>query len=54
MSSDKASQSFEQARELVERAYEAQKTLATFSQEKIDDILAVMARAELNDAYRLG
>ena len=46
MSSDKASQSVEQARELVERAYEAQKTLATFSQEKIDDILAVMARAE--------
>ena len=54
MSSDKASQSVEQARELVERAYEAQKTLATFSQEKIDDILAAMARAALNDAYRLG
>jgi acetaldehyde dehydrogenase (acetylating) len=54
MSSDKASQSVEQARELVERAFEAQKALATFSQEKIDSILAVMARAALDDAYRLG
>jgi acetaldehyde dehydrogenase (acetylating) len=54
MSSDKASQSVEQARALVERAFEAQKTLATFTQEKVDAILAVMARAALTDAYRLG
>jgi acetaldehyde dehydrogenase (acetylating) len=54
MSSDRASQSIEQARELVERAFAAQQILATFSQEKIDDILAVMARAALNEAYRLG
>src|ERR1700742_4978454 len=54
MSSDKQSQSVEQARELVERAFEAQKTLATFSQEKIDEVLAVMARVALDDAYRLG
>jgi acetaldehyde dehydrogenase (acetylating) len=54
MSSDKASQSVEQARELVERAAQAQKPLATFSQEKIDVIVGAMARAALADAYRLG
>lgn len=54
MSSEKDSQSIEQARELVERAHEAQKVLATFSQEKVDDILGAMARAALADAYRLG
>jgi len=54
MSSDRASQSVEQARELVERAFAAQQTLATFSQEKIDEIVAVMARAALTEAYRLG
>jgi acetaldehyde dehydrogenase (acetylating) len=54
MSSDKDSQSVQQARELVERAYEAQKILATFSQEKIDEIVGAMARAALEDSYRLG
>jgi len=54
MSSDKNVQSVEQARELAERAYQAQKTLATFSQEKIDEIVGVMARAALDDSYRLG
>jgi acetaldehyde dehydrogenase (acetylating) len=54
MSSDKDLKSIEQARELVERAYEAQKTLATFSQEKVDDIVGAMARVALEDAYRLG
>jgi acetaldehyde dehydrogenase (acetylating) len=54
MSSDKNVQSVEQARELVERAYQAQKTLATFSQEKIDEIVGVMARAALEESYRLG
>ncbi len=54
MSSDKDSQSVQQARELVERAYEAQKILATFSQEKIDDIVGAMARAALEESYRLG
>ena len=54
MSSDKDSQSVQQARELVERAYEAQKVLATFSQEKIDEIVGAMARAALEDSYRLG
>src|SRR5215813_15265714 len=52
--SDPKLQSVEQARELVELAFESQKLLATFSQEKIDAILAVMARAALDDAYRLG
>src|SRR6185503_12268399 len=46
MSSDKDSQSVQQARELVERAYEAQKILATFSQEKIDEIVGAMAHLE--------
>ncbi len=54
MSSDKDVQSIEQARQLVERAHEAQKTLANFSQEKVDQIVGAMARAALEDAYRLG
>ena len=54
MSSDKDQQSIEQARELVERAWQAQKALATFSQEKIDEIVGAMARVALEDSYRLG
>src|SRR5262249_22584089 len=54
MSSDKDAQSIEQARELVERAYQAQKTLATFSQEKIDEIVGAMARVASEQAFRLG
>ena len=54
MSSDKDLKSIEQARELVERAYEAQKVLATFPQERVDEIVAAMARVALEDAYRLG
>jgi len=54
MSSDKDLQSIEQSKELVERAAEAQKTLASFSQEKIDEIVSVMARAALDDSHRLG
>src|ERR1044072_8143897 len=54
MSSDKDSQSVEQARELVERASQAQKILATFSQEKIDEIVGAMARVALEESYRLG
>jgi acetaldehyde dehydrogenase (acetylating) len=53
MSSEKDVQSVEQARELVERAAQAQKTLATFSQEKVDDIVAAMARAALDEGPRL-
>lgn len=54
MSSDKDSQSVQQARELVERAYEAQKILATFSQEKTDEVVGAMARVALEESYRLG
>jgi len=54
MTGEKDLQSVEQARELVERAYEAQKILATFPQEKVDEIVGAMARAALDDAYRLG
>ncbi len=54
MSSDKDLQSIEQARGLVERAWQAQKQLATFSQEKVDEIVGAMARAALEDSYRLG
>jgi acetaldehyde dehydrogenase (acetylating) len=54
MSSDTDQQSIEQARQLVERAHEAQKVLATFSQERVDEIVTAMARAALADAYRLG
>ncbi|HSB10477.1 MAG TPA: aldehyde dehydrogenase family protein [Blastocatellia bacterium] len=54
MSSDRDLKSIEQARELVERAHEAQKALATFDQQRIDEIVGAMARAALSDAYRLG
>jgi acetaldehyde dehydrogenase (acetylating) len=54
MSSDKDLQSIEQARDLAERAFEAQKTLATFSQEKVDEIVGAMARIAQQEAYRLG
>src|SRR6266850_2301880 len=54
MSSDKDLESIEQARQLVERAHEAQKSLATFPQEKVDEIVGAMARTALEDAYRLG
>ncbi|MEW6208188.1 MAG: aldehyde dehydrogenase family protein [Acidobacteriota bacterium] len=54
MSSDKNLQSIEQAKELAERAFEAQKILATFSQEKIDEIVGAMARAALEESHRLG
>src|SRR5262250_2695277 len=54
MSSDKNTQSIEQARDLVDRASEAQKILAAFSQEKIDEIVGSMARAALEESHRLG
>jgi acetaldehyde dehydrogenase (acetylating) len=54
MSSDKSTQSIEQAREFVERAAAAQKVLATFSQERIDEIVGAMARAAQSESYRLG
>jgi acetaldehyde dehydrogenase (acetylating) len=54
MSSDQDLQSIEQARQLVEQAYSAQKAFAKFSQEKVDEIVGAMARVALADAYRLG
>ena len=54
MSTDKDLKSIEQARELVERAYEAQKALSTFPQERVDQVVDAMARAAQEDAYRLG
>src|SRR5881396_1102121 len=54
MSSDKDLKSIEQARMLAEQAYEAQKVLGAFAQEKVDEIVGAMARAAQEDAYRLG
>src|SRR5262245_49035813 len=54
MSSDKSQQSIEEARQLVAQAAEEQKTVATFSQEKINAIVGAMARAALDESYRLG
>jgi acetaldehyde dehydrogenase (acetylating) len=54
MSSDKDTQSKEQARELADRAFEAQKILATFSQEKVDEIVGQMARVAFDESYRWG
>jgi acetaldehyde dehydrogenase (acetylating) len=47
-------QSVEQARQLVERAAEAQRSLGGFSQEKVDEVVAAMARVALDESYRLG
>src|SRR6185436_386747 len=52
--SEQDTQSVEQARDLVELAAKAQKILGTFSQERVDEIVGAMARAALEDAYRLG
>src|SRR5882762_7213457 len=54
MSSDKDLKSIEQARMLAERAYQAQKILGAFAQEKVDEIVGAMARAAQEDAHRLG
>jgi acetaldehyde dehydrogenase (acetylating) len=54
MSSDKDTQSKEQARELADRAFEAQKILATVSQEKVDEIVGQMARVAFDESYRWG
>jgi acetaldehyde dehydrogenase (acetylating) len=54
MSSDRDLQSIEQAKQLVEHAYNAQKSLAGFPQEKVDAIVGAMARAALADAQHLG
>jgi acetaldehyde dehydrogenase (acetylating) len=47
-------QSIDQAHSLVEAAAEAQKELASFSQEQVDRVVDAMARAALDDAFRLG
>src|SRR5258708_6678219 len=54
MSSDKDLKSIEQAQMLAERAYQAQKILGAFAQEKVDEIVGAMARAAQEDAHRLG
>jgi acetaldehyde dehydrogenase (acetylating) len=54
MSSDLDRQSVEEANELVERAAQSQKVLASFSQEKIDQIVGAMASAALEESHRLG
>src|SRR5581483_6508548 len=53
MSANRDLESIQQAREMVERAAEAQKTLATFSQEKIDAICAAMSQAGIAESLRL-
>lgn len=52
--SDKSQQSIEEANHLVAQATEAQKALATFSQEKVDAVVGAMAQAALEESYRLG
>jgi len=54
MSSDLDRQSVDQASSLVERAGQAQKVLATLSQERIDSIVSAMARVAREESYRLG
>ncbi len=45
--------SIQQARELVTRAAEAQRVLATFTQQHVDRLFAVMAEAALRESERL-
>src|SRR2546423_1655817 len=54
MSVDKDLVSVQQARDLVEAAHQAQKTLVRFDQAKVDRICEVMAQAALREAARLG
>jgi len=54
MTSETDRQSVEHAERLVEQAAQAQKLLATFSQDKVDRVVVAMAKAALEDAYRLG
>src|SRR5215468_5046791 len=54
MGGDVDKQSVEQALSLVEHASQAQRVLATFSQEKIDVIVSAMARVARDESYRLG
>ncbi len=50
---DKDLQSIYQARQCVEKAFEAQKVLADFSQERVDSIVAAMAEAGVRESERL-
>jgi acetaldehyde dehydrogenase (acetylating) len=54
MSVDKDLVSVQQARDLVEAAYEAWKTVAKFDQAKIDSICEAMSNAALRESARLG
>src|SRR5687767_15103016 len=51
---DRDLRSIQQAREFAARAKEAQKTVAAFSQEQVDRVVAAMAEAGRADAERLG
>jgi len=50
---DKDLQSIQQARECVEKAHEAQKAFAEYSQEKVDAVVEAMAEAGLRESERL-
>jgi len=54
VSSDKDLVSVQQARDLVEGAFQAQAELARFDQARIDRICETMSKAALRDAARLG
>ncbi len=50
---DKDLQSMQQARDLLEKAFQAQGQYADFSQERVDSIVQAMSRAGLREAERL-
>ncbi|CDM66489.1 aldehyde dehydrogenase family protein [Pyrinomonas methylaliphatogenes] len=54
MTAHKDLKSVQEARDLVEAAHQAQKTLARFDQTTVDRICDAMARAALREAARLG
>jgi acetaldehyde dehydrogenase (acetylating) len=54
MTAHKDLKSVQEARDLVEAAHQAQKTLARFDQATVDRICDAMARAALREAARLG
>lgn len=54
MLQDKDLQSIQEVRNLVARAYEAQKTFEKLSQAQVDEIVARMAEAALRESRRIG
>ncbi len=54
MLQDSDLQSIQEVRNLVSRAYHAQKTFESFAQSQVDEVVSRMASAALRESRRLG